>query len=146
VEGIAHWYAVSTWHDIDAFPATTCDWAVRYIEVNGPGTGDLLARPIPRASPICVVDDALVCVDGVSNEWDWASAFRDFRTTQAQVENRPDLVTTFSMVAALYDSASWLANGETDAFWTAFDAAMVSHLGSHHDDWADVAEQWRLER
>jgi hypothetical protein len=143
VEGMAHWYAVATWNDVDL--PTTCENCVnsaRFTQVNSE-TEQILYR-MPRSAingPVCELDSVIVCADGVGNEWDWASALREFRRLHGA-----DFGVLFQMLSVVYDPQTWVASGETDDFWQLFDGGMQGHLGALHSDWVDVAEDWRLDR
>jgi hypothetical protein len=132
VEGMANLYALSVWHDLDQpGPNNGVDAAT---------TADLFgAKPVPHSGvlsdPVCDT-----CPAGVGNEWDWASALRVF------IEDvEPPLALVFEIIEAVYDEG-WVASGTTSAFWTNFDAAMQTHLGSDYGAWLDIAEEWGLDR
>lgn len=130
VEGMANLYALSVWHDLDQpGPNNGVDAAM---------TADLYgAKPVPHffEDPFCDM-----CPAGVGNEWDWASALRVFIE-----EVDPPLALVFGIIEAVYDEG-WVASGTTAGFWTNFDTAMQTHLGSDYGDWLDIAEDWGLDR
>lgn len=142
IEGFAHWYAASSWHDVDdeeCLPG--CAIRTNYISISGPTMAT--AFDIPRASPTCPVNVEDPCPAGVGNEHNWVSALRVFRLNAVAT---PDFRTMFTMIETFYGTGGWVAADPSDAFWVGFDQTMVSHLGPGYDDWLTAAETWRLDR
>lgn len=141
VEGIAHWYSVSAWNDVDLVDCLNCTPSTRYV---APSAADeAIAYIVPRPFPLCTALDAPQCPAGVGNEWDWLSAFRLFRL---QAPSTPGFRTMLTMVSAAYATGNWTTNLASDAFWTSFDQAMVGHLGANHGAWQAAAAQMELDR
>jgi hypothetical protein len=141
IEGIAHWYAVSVWNDVDIIECQNCGAGVRYV---APSAADVArSYRVPRVTPLCTALNAPQCPAGVSNEWDWLSAFRLFRLGAAST---PSFRTMLTMVSAAYSSGNWVTSGPTDGFWTSFDQAMVGHLGNDHAAWQAAAGEMALDR
>jgi len=138
IEGIAHWYAVATWNDVDLVECQVCQAGVRYVAPSAPD----YARSyiVPRKEPLCTAEGN-PCPAGVGNEWDWLSAFRLFRLQAA-----PSFRTMFHMASAAYAAGPWLLHSPDDAFWLAFDQAMSVHLGPHHAAWQTAADAMELDR
>lgn len=141
VEGMAHWYAASTWNDVDLVECQNCQVGVRYVKPSAPDQAQSYA--IPRETSLCTTLDEPQCPAGVGNEWDWASAFRLFRLDAPRT---PSLRTMFTMLSAFYATGNWNANLATDAFWTGLDQAMAGHLGANHTAWQVAATQMELDR
>jgi len=138
IEGIAHWYAVSTWNDIDLVECLNCQAGVRYVDPTAPD--EAWTYIVPRDEPLCAsMDDP--CPAGVGNEWDWLSAFRLFRLQAA-----PSFRTMFGMASAAFGAGNWPLHSPNAAFWLAFDQAMAVHLGPSHGAWITAAESMELDR
>jgi hypothetical protein len=141
VEGIAHWYAVSVWHDVDLVECQGCRAGVRYVRPSAADRAQTYA--VPREAPLCTAAGAPRCPPGVGNEWDWLSAFRLFRLDAAST---PSFRSMLTMISAAYATGDWHTNVATDAFWTSFDEAMVEHLGPDHAAWQAAAVRMELDR
>jgi hypothetical protein len=141
VEGMASWYSVSTWNDVDLVECGTCQAGVRYVIPKAPD--DELVFAVPRQAPRCTEFGQPQCPAGVGNEWDWLSAFRRFRL---DAPTSPSFRTMFTMLSAFYASGNWNANLPSDAFWTDFDQTMEVHLGANHAAWQAAATQMELDR
>lgn len=140
VEGIAHWYAVSVWNDVDIVECQNCQPGVRYVSPFGPDQAQTIV--VPRGEPLCTALDQPQCPAGVGNEWDWLSAFRLFRLASPNTGFR----TMLGMMSAAYDSGGWIVASPTDAFWTSFDQAMSGQLGSGYQSWRAAAAEMELDR
>jgi hypothetical protein len=141
IEGMAHWYAVSTWNDVDLIECGACQPGVRYVIPKAPD--DALTYVVPRQTPLCTALNAPQCPPGVGNEWDWVSALRLFRIGAPVL---PSFRTMFTMLSAFYASGHWNPNLASDAFWTSFDQTMEIHLGANHAAWHAAAMQMELDR
>jgi hypothetical protein len=141
LEGFAHWYAVSTWHDVDDAECGGCMNRTSFVSIQGADLANTYA--VPRNQPVCPVMAVDPCPAGVGNEHDWVSALRQFRLDAA---SRPDFRTMLTMLEAYYGTGNWVAADPSDAFWVGFDAVMPSHLGPHYPDWEATASAWRLDR
>lgn len=139
VEGFAHLYAVAGWSDVDRMGS------IPYVEC-GAMENLCLARPIPRGS--CVEDDGAAVDLGIANEWNWASALRDFRT---MAEDTPDMDLLIGMVERAYDGgqAGWVATGDlvSSEFWENFVDQMDGYLvdDQQEDNWANVGALWCID-
>jgi hypothetical protein len=140
VEGIAHWYAVATWNDVDLVECMNCQQGVRFVAPSAPDVAQTFN--IPRQTPLCTAIGQAECPPGVGNEWDWASGFSMFRTSVPP----PTLRSIFGMVSAAYATGNWPPNAPNDAFWVGFSQAMVSHLGPSKAAWDAAASQMELDR
>jgi hypothetical protein len=142
IEGIASWYAVSVWNDVDIVDCPrVCHVGVRYVE---PGAGDAANDyVVPLENPVCTERDAVPCAPGVGNEWDWLSAFRLFRLGAPTV---PSFRVMFTMLSAAYANGGWTKNAPSDAFWANLDQTMAAHLGNDHGAWRAAAAQMELDR
>lgn len=141
IEGFAHWYATSTWHDVDDVECGGCMNRTGYVVVTDATSA--VSYDIPRGTPICPAVLGDPCPAGVSNEHDWVSALRTFRLDAATT---PDFRTMLTMLGAYYASGGWVTADASDAFWTAFDQLMLGHLGPSYGDWHAAAQTWRLDR
>lgn len=141
IEGIAHWYAVSVWNDVDFIECQNCIAKTRYVKPASAVQAQTYI--VPRTTPLCTTQDAPQCPAGVGNEWDWLSAFRLFRL---DAPSTPSLRTMLTMVSAAYANGTWSVNDASNAFWVAFDQAMIGHLGSNHAAWQQAASQMALDR
>jgi len=141
IEGIAHWYAVSVWNDVDLVgDCPLCP--VRYVEPVKEDDARTYLVPRPN-QPQCNYTTESPCSDGVGIEWDWLSAFRLFRLGASEP---PSFHTMFTMAAAAYEAGNWIPNGPDGDFWDAFDEAMEAHLGADHASWHAAALQMELNR
>lgn len=141
IEGIAHWYSVSVWNDVDLVECGACQPGVRYVS---PAAADAAQDfAVPRQTPLCTTLDEPQCRAGVGNEWDWLSAFRRFRL---DAPTPPSFRTMLTMLSAFYATGNWNANLASDAFWTGLDQTMVVHLGPNHAAWQAAATQMELDR
>lgn len=138
IEGIAHWYAVATWNDVDLVECQNCQSGVRYVAPSA--ADDAKGYIVPRQTPLCAAANN-PCPAGVGNEWDWLSAFRLFRLQAA-----PSFRTMFRMASAAYVAGNWPVNSPDDAFWLALDQAMAAHLGPDHAAWLAAADAMELDR
>jgi hypothetical protein len=141
MEGIAHWYSVSVWNDVDLVECGSCQSGVRYVSPTGPDMAQDFA--VPRQTPLCTAFNEPQCPPGVGNEWDWVSAFRLFRL---DAPTPPSFRTMFTMLSAFYATGSWNPNLPSDAFWTGLDQTMAGHLGANHAAWQAAAMQMELDR
>lgn len=138
IEGIAHWYAVVTWHDVDLVECQNCQPGVRYVAPSAPD--DARSYIVPRQEPLCAAPGN-PCPPGVGNEWDWLSAFRRFR-----LEAAPSFRTMLEMASAAFTTGNWPLHSPDGAFWLAFDQAMAAYLGPHHAAWLVAADAMELDR
>jgi hypothetical protein len=141
VEGIAHWYAVSVWNDVDLVECENCLAGTRYVQPLA--ADDARAYIVPRDTALCTDLDVPQCPAGVGNEWDWLSALRLFRLGAPAT---PSFRTMFRMLSVFYASGTWNANLATDAFWTGLDQTMAAQLGANHAAWQAAAMQMELDR
>lgn len=141
VEGIASWYSVSVWNDVDLVECKNCQSGVRYVHPTS--ETEALTYAVPRGSPLCTAMGEPPCPAGVGNEWDWMSAFRLFRL---QAPMPPSFRTLFTMLSATYQAGTWPPASADGSFWEAVDLAMVDHLGPHYAAWHDAATQMELDR
>jgi hypothetical protein len=141
IEGIAHWYAVSVWNDVDLVECPACEAGVRYVSPSAPDQAQVYA--VPRETPLCTALNEPQCPAGVGNEWDWLSAFRLFRL---DAPTTPSFRTMLTMLSAFYASGNWNANLATDAFWIGLDQTMAGHLGTDHAAWQAAAMQMEFDR
>ena len=141
VEGIASWYSVSVWNDVDLVECQNCQSGVRYVHPTS--ETEALTYAVPRGSPLCTAMGEPQCPAGVGNEWDWMSAFRLFRL---QAPMLPSFRTLFTMLSAAYQAGTWPPAAADGSFWEAVDLAMVDHLGPHYAAWSDAATQMELDR
>lgn len=141
IEGIAHWYSVAVWNDVDVVECGACQPGVRYVS---PTAADVAQDyPVPRGTPWCTTLGEPQCPAGVGNEWDWLSAFRLFRL---DAPTRPSFRTMLTMLSAFYATGNWNRNFASDAFWTGLDQTMAVHLGPNHAAWHAAAMQMELDR
>jgi hypothetical protein len=141
MEGIANWYSVSVWNDVDLVECDACEIDVYYVNPSGPASAS--EHRVPRITPRCTEPGSPPCPPGVGNEWDWMSAFRIFRLTAPTL---PSFRTMLTMLSAAYDEGGWTPSSPDAAFWTNFDQAMVDHLGTNYDSWRAAAAQMELDR
>lgn len=141
IEGIAHWYSVATWNDVDLVECPTCQVGVRYVSPSAPDQAQVFS--VPRQAPLCTAVGQPSCPAGVGNEWDWLSAFRLFRL---DAPTPPSFDTMFTMLSTLHAAGGWDPNSATDGFWTGLDQAMAGHLGANHAAWQAAAAQMELDR
>lgn len=141
VEGMASWYAVATWNDVDIVECQNCEAGVRYVTPTSPD--DARTYIVPREQPLCTAQDAPQCPAGVGNEWDWLSALRLFRL---HAPTTPSFRTMFQMLTATYATGSWPPRSTDDSFWTSVDQAMAAHLGPNHAAWQAAAMTMELDR
>lgn len=135
IEGFAHWYAASSWHDVDDEECLpSCSIRTSYVSISGPSMAT--AYEIPRGTPACGGTAEDLCPIGVSNEHDWVSALRVFRLS---ADTTPDFRTMFTMLEAFYGTGGWVAADPSEAFLEGFNQTMVGHLGAGYDVWLDAA-------
>lgn len=141
LEGIANWYAVSVWNDVDALECMNC---MPNVYLVWPDAADQAsAYTVPRGSPWCTQVAQPACPPGVGNEWDWLSAFRLFRLSPSQ----PSFRTMFRMLSEFYASGSWTANEPNVTFFAGLEQAMSNHLSAAEQaDWTAAAATMELER
>lgn len=141
IEGLAHWYATATWHDVDDEECDNCMNRTAFVRITDATTA--VAYDIPRGHPVCPAAVQDPCPAGVGNEHDWASALRRYRLDAAAT---PGFRSMFTMLVAYFETGAWVAADPSDAFWGGFQHAMAGHLGSGHADWQAAAQAWRLDR
>lgn len=141
LEGFAHWYSASTWHDVDDEECINCQNRTSFIHVAGESTAT--TYDVPRGQPFCPATIEDPCPAGVGTEHDWVSALRTYRLDAAIT---PGFRTMFTMLEAYYGTGNWVSADPSDAFWLGFDAAMTDHLGPGRTDWQAAAQAWRLDR
>jgi hypothetical protein len=152
-EGMASYYAVCVWHDVDAANpnnATSIPAAIAFIT---PGSADDETQnpisPVPGTDIIDMIPtvqcDVQSCPAGVANEWDWAVALSEFRRNAGST---PSFFVIFRMLREYYETGGWEPDGDTDPglFWDEFDDEMTSHLGSGYSDWASEAASWEIDQ
>lgn len=140
-EGIAHWYAVSVWNDVDLVECPSCQSGVYYVSPRSSTEASTYA--VPRGSPRCTEPFEPQCPAGVGNEWDWLSAFRLFRL---QAADTPSFRSMFRMLSATFAAGPWPRNAADDSFFVAFDQTMAVHLGPSHAAWQAAASEMELAR
>lgn len=137
IEGIASWYSVAAWNDVDIVECQNCQPGVRYVSPSS--HVDASTYVVPHNRSICGTE---MCPAGVGNEWDWLSAFRLFRLSPAA----PGFRSMLTMLSAAYETGGWTENGASKAFWLNLDQAMAAHLGNGLGEWRAAAAQMELDR
>ena len=140
VEGMAHWYAVATWNDVDIVDCSGCQPSTRYVQPFTPT--DAVAYVVPKPKPVCSAP-SVSCPPGVSNEWDWLSALRLFRINAPVT---PSFRIMLRMVSRVYAEGTWITASPSSDFWTAFDQVMVSYLGPLYPAWQAAATQMEIDQ
>ena len=141
IEGIASWYAVSTWNDVDLVECPNCQPGVRYVSPRSATEASTYA--VPRTTALCTALGEPQCPPGVGNEWDWLSALRMFRL---QAPTTPSFHTMLTMLSATFAAGNWSPRSPDGSFWAAFDQTMALHLGANHPAWQNAAMQMELDR
>jgi hypothetical protein len=141
IEGFAHWYSASAWHDVDDEECGNCLNRTSFIDIQGATMAT--TYDIPRDQPFCPATIEDPCPAGVNTEHDWVSALRIYRLNAGTT---PDFRTIFTMLESYYDTGTWIAADPSDAFWLGFDDTMEEHLGAGYEDWVTAAQEWRLDR
>ena len=148
IEGMANWYAVATWHDLEERPppglpnCVMCSASERYIQPSSATSRQpFLVSPTPT-DPQCDPPGGPVCGAGDANEWDYLVALSEFY----QSSSDPDLRLMFTMVSDFFINGTWVVTGSTGDFWTNFSSRMATHLGSANTDWSTAAAAWSIDQ
>lgn len=147
MEGVAHWYSVSVWHDIDLDPPNlgSPNWPTS--DVNASEDGVHRHFRVPRAfdTPLCNdsnIIPTLNCPSGVSNEWDWLSLFQVLRR-----DSGISLKKTFQLLGVVHGSGNWVPDGPNTDFFDAVDlAAQQTFSASEYQVWQAEAAQWQVDQ
>ena len=140
IEGLATWFAVAVWHDVDLYPHPNSPNDFQTYDVSSSETTSDV-YPIPRPEPLCNDDGEapeLWCPPGVSNEWDWTSLFQVMRR-----DSGISLKKTFQLLAVTYGLGTWNAGSPNRDFYDEVDlAAQMTFSASEYAVWQTASEYW----
>lgn len=142
VEGLASWYALATWQDVDLANSGGGTPETGYTRSSSATTND--TYPVPRTGgPLCLSTNAmfaLPCVAGTSNEWDWISMIQSMRlSTGASTK------TLLELIIAYYPTG-WVAASPDNSFFMGLDLAMQSHLSStEYQSFVTETQAWNVD-
>lgn len=142
VEGLASWYALATWQDVDLVNSGGGTPETGYTQASSATANQV--RPIPRTGgPLCLSTNpmfALPCVAGTSNEWDWISMIQSIRLSTGA-----SMKTLLEVIIAYYPTG-WVAASPDNSFFTGFDLAMQSHLSAtEYQSFVTESQAWNVD-